>query len=61
MFNFNTVTTGDFVKEINKLDPEKLSTGVSISLLKENVNVYAPKLTEIFNSCISNWELFPLN
>ena len=39
MFNFNTVTTADFVKEINKLDSEKSSKGVSISLLKENVDV----------------------
>ena len=50
MFNFNTVTTEDFVKEIDKLDPKKSSTGVSIGL--------APKLTEIFNSCISKG-IFP--
>ena len=30
-----------------------MSTVVSISLLKENVDVCAPKLTEIFNLCIS--------
>ena len=52
MFNFNTVTTEDFVNEINKLNSKKSSTGVSISSLKENVDVCAPKLTEIFNSCI---------
>ena len=49
MFNFNIVTTEDFVKEINKLDPKKSSTGVSITLLKENVDVCAPKQTQIFN------------
>ena len=52
------VTTEDFLKEINKLDSKKSSTGVSISLLKENVDVFAPKLTEIFNSCISKG-IFP--
>ena len=59
MFNFNTVTTDDFVKEIYKLDPLKSPTGVSISLLKENIDVCAPKLTEIFNSCISKG-IFPV-
>ena len=39
MFNFNTVTTEDFVSDINKLDSKKSSTGVSISLFKENVDV----------------------
>ena len=35
MFNFNTVTTEDFVKEIDKLYSKKSSTVVGISLLKE--------------------------
>ena len=52
IFNFNTVTTEEFVKEIDRLDPKTSSKGVSISLLKENVDICTLKLTEIFNSCI---------
>ena len=58
IFHFNTFTTEDFVKEINQLDPKKSSTGISISIRKENVDVCAPKLTEIFDSCISKG-IFP--
>ena len=58
MFTLNIVTIEDFVKEVDKLDPKKSSTGVSISLLKENIYICAPKLTEIFISCISKG-IFP--
>ena len=43
---------------INKLDPKKSTTGVSISLLEEHIDICALKLTEIFNLCISKG-IFP--
>ena len=51
-FDFTLFATDDVLSEINKLDPTKSTTGVSIRLLKENSAICAPILTSIFNSCI---------
>ena len=40
--------------EILKMNQKKSSTGVSISLLKENLYICALTLTKILNSCISD-------
>ena len=53
-FEFNIVDSKEVAFEINKLDPKKTTTGISISLLKDNVDICAPILTEIFNDCIKN-------
>ena len=39
---------------MEKLDHTKSTTGVNIKLLKDNSDICAPILTNIFNSCISN-------
>ena len=53
-FEFDIVDSEEVAFEINKLDPKKTTTGISISLLKDNVDICAPILTEIFNDCIKN-------
>ena len=57
-FDFTLFATDDVLSEINKLDPTKSTTGVSIRLLKENSDICAPILTSIFNSCIKEG-IFP--
>ena len=57
-FNFATLTENEVSDEIKKLDPTKASTGISIKMLKDNVDIITPTLTEIFNSCI-NEGVFP--
>ena len=44
--------------QCNELDHTKSTTGISIGLLKDNSDVYAPILTNIFNFCIKN-RVFP--
>ena len=51
-FEFNIVDSEEVAFEIKKLDPKKTTTWISISLLKDNVDICAPILTEIFNDCI---------
>ena len=53
-FEFNIVDSEEVAFEINKLDPKKTTTWISISLLKDNVDICAPILTEIFNDSIKN-------
>lgn len=43
---------------MNKLDPTKSTTGVSIRLLKGNSDICAPLITSIFSSCIKGG-IFP--
>ena len=57
-FDFTLFATDDVLSEINKLDPTKSTTGISIRLLKENSDICAPILTSIFNSCIKEG-IFP--
>ena len=40
--------------EINKLDPKKTTTGINIKMRKDNVDICAPTLMEIFNQYIKN-------
>ena len=54
IFDFTLLTTDEVLSEINKLDHTKSTTGISISLLKDNSDICAPILTNIFNSCINN-------
>ena len=54
VFDFTLLTTEEILSELNKLDPTKSTTGISISLLKDNSEICAPILTNIFNSCIKN-------
>ena len=54
IFDLTLLTTDEFLSEINKLDHTKSTTGISISLLKDNSDICAPILTNIFNSCINN-------
>ena len=54
IFDFTLLTTDEVLSEINKLDHTKSTTGISISLLKDNSDICAPILTNIFNSCIKN-------
>ena len=54
LFEFQFINTEDMTKEISKLDPTKTTTGPSIAMLKDNVDICAPILTEIFNDCIKN-------
>ena len=54
VFDFTLLTTEEVLSELNKLDPTKSTTGISISLLKDNSEICAPILTNIFNSCIKN-------
>ena len=44
--------------EIKKLDPVKSTTGISINLLKDNIDTCAPILIDIINSCIKDG-IFP--
>ena len=44
--------------KICRLDSKKSPTGVSIGLLKDNVDICAPVLTDILNSCLKR-EIFP--
>ena len=54
LFEFSLVTTEEIIKEIKKLDSKKSTTGINIAILKDNVDICAPILTEIFNDCIKN-------
>ena len=54
IFEFRFVDLEEVTSEIKKLDPKKTTTGVSIKMLKDNVDICAPILMEIFNNCIKN-------
>ena len=54
IFEFHYVDQEEVTTEIKKLDPKKTTTGISIAMLQENVDICAPILTEIFNDCIKN-------
>ena len=53
-FDFTKFSVDDVSAELEKLDHTKSTTGVNIKLLKDNSDICAPILTNIFNSCISN-------
>ena len=57
-FKFNLLTIEEVSTEICKLDSKKSFTGVSIGLLKDNVDICALILTDILNSCLRR-EIFP--
>ena len=50
-FAFNVLTI-DVSTELCRLDSKKSSTSVSIGPLKDNVDISAPILTDILNSCL---------
>ena len=54
IFEFHYVDQEEVTTEIKKLDPKKTTTGISIAMLQENVDICAPILTEIFNDCIKD-------
>ena len=54
VFDFTLLTTEEVLSEMNKLDQTKSTTRISISLLKDNSETFAPILTNLFNSCIKN-------
>ena len=55
LFDFRSyVDQEEVTTEIKKLDPKKTTTGISIAMLQENVDICAPILTEIFKDCIAN-------
>ena len=54
VFQFDFVDAEKVEIEIKKLDPSKTTTGISIAMLKDNVDILAPILCDIFNDCISN-------
>jgi len=58
IFYFTLFITDVFSSEIKKLDPAKSTTGISIKLLKDNIDTCALILTDIFNSCITKG-IFP--
>ena len=53
-FDFQLFTEEEVSIEILKVNQKKSSTGLSIGLLKENLDICAPTLTKIFNSCSSD-------
>ena len=57
-FDFQLLTKEKVSIEILKMNQEKSSTGVSIGLFKENLDICAPILTKIPNLCISDG-IFP--
>ena len=52
-FEFQPIDTEKITEEIKKLDANKTATGISIAMLKDYVDIFAPILAEIFNDCIS--------
>ena len=58
MCDLTLLISKEVLFEMNKLDHTKSTTGISISLLKDNSDICSPILTNIFNSCIKNG-LFP--
>ena len=58
-FEVNLLTVQDVSTEICRLlDSKKSSTGVRSGLLKDDVDICAPILTDILNSCLKR-EIFP--
>ena len=54
LFEFKFVKTEDITSEINKLHPTKTTTDISIVMLKDYVDIFAPILTDLFNDCVRN-------
>ena len=54
LFEFNFVETEEVTSEIEKQDPRETTTGISIAMLQDNVDIFALILTDIFNDCVSN-------
>ena len=54
LFEFKFVKTEDITSEINKLHPTKTTTDISIVMLKDYVDIFAPILTDVFNACMRN-------
>ena len=57
-FDFKPLTVEEVSTEIFKMNQKKSTTGVSIGFLKDNLDICAPTLTKILNSCISDG-IFP--
>ena len=57
-FDFTLLSTDDVLSELKKLDHKKSTTGLNVKLLKKKADIYAlifaPILTRIFNSCITD-------
>ena len=51
---FKFIETEEVNSEINKLDPKKTTTWISIAMLKDNLDIFAPILTDIYYDCIRN-------
>ena len=58
VFDFTLLKTEEVLTEISKLNYTKSTTGISISLFKDNSEICTPIKTSIFNSCIKNG-IFP--
>ena len=54
LFEFNFDETEEVTSEIEKQDPRETTTGISIAMLKDNVDIFAPILTDLFNDCVRN-------
>ena len=57
-FDFKPLTVEEVSTEIFKMNQKKSTTGVSIGFLKDNLDICAPTLTKILNSCIEDG-IFP--
>ena len=57
-FEFNLLRVEEVSTEIRKLDSKKSSTGISIGLLKDHVDVCVPILIDTLNSCLQRG-MFP--
>ena len=53
-FDFTLFTTKEALMRISKLEQTKSTTEISISLFRDNSEIYTPMQTDIFNSCIKN-------
>ena len=53
-FEFSFVDSEVVMTEINKLDPNKTTTGIGIRMLKDHADIVAPFLMGIFNECIKD-------
>ena len=54
LFEFKFVEIEEVTSEIKKLDPNKTTARICIAVLEENVDIFAPIFTDIFNDCVRN-------
>ena len=54
MIIIHFVYLDEVTSEIKKLDLKKTTTGISTEMLRENADICAPILTDIFNDCIKD-------